>query len=54
MSIFNYISIKTLLEASKEDAEKAIKSGERIHTLRKGSRIEQSESLKGKKYRGID
>jgi len=56
MAIFNLEFLKNLflLEASKEDAQRAIKSGERIHTLRKGARIESSDRLKGKKYCGID
>lgn len=54
MAIFDLEFSKNLLEASKEDAQRAIKSGERIHTLRKGARIESSDRLKGKKYSGID
>lgn len=41
-----------ILEASKEDAKRAIKSGERIHTLRKGARIQLSDTMKPQTYRG--
>ncbi len=39
-----------ILEASKEDAKRAIKSGERIHTLRKGARIQLSDTMKPQIY----